>query len=417
MKMKTRILMAALLSLATLFPMTGCKKTEKTEESSWDLTIPSHSEEESEDPANHSCTEDSTEDSSGITQSTPHTLNRHSYDLVVPTGTRVMSDEPDLPENIVYWDPSRDLKDAYTLEEATQKYAFIVDHSTLIYTACNELRMSHEFYCADYGSSLFQNSNTVYFLGADGKAIDGTVTDAYLKKPDYTSLTRFADDLGQIYVGNMGYYDPEDPNAPQVTIVELEDDHVFATVAEIYGGNKSNESLYYARTLDGKLFYTVFRNYSGKDDVTNQDRQNFVHYSEILFDHLSPDDFDEPYIYDKLVNTPILGGKHITSFDHLRSAGGKSIRLETTKDSVIETCTIVPDPDDSYLAKSTNDTDWVDVNGMQMRENTASGLQEFVFTIDGTRYYIYMRGRNDNKIDVDSLDALLDLIGECCYIA
>ena len=80
MKNLAKLLMVTLLTLSTLVPVTGCKKSEKA--------APTR-------PAKDSC----------------QTLNTNSYDLVVPTGTIVASDEPELPEAVVYWDPSRNLKE------------------------------------------------------------------------------------------------------------------------------------------------------------------------------------------------------------------------------------------------------------------------------------------------------------------
>ena len=131
---------------------------------------------------------------------------------------------------------------------------------------------------------------------------------------------------------------------------------------------------------------------------------------------IHPDDKVEPYLYDKLVNTPILGGRFITSFGHIEYIYGKSIGLDTKDDSPIYYGSLAIDAPDSYLEKGIDDTDWVDANGMQMRENKYSDYQEFVFTIDGTRYLLHVFGRNDKKSEVDSLDALLKLIEEGCYI-
>lgn len=383
MKKLAKLLMATLLTLSTLVPVTGCKKSEKAT---------------STRPAKDSC----------------QTLNTNSYDLVVPTGTIVASDEPELPEAVVYWDPSRDLKEKYTIEEALKKYAIVVGHSTLIYTACDELRMDHSFYCTDYGAKRFENSNSAFFLGSDGNPIDGLVTRADLRDPDCSSLSEFKENLGWLYVGNMGYYSPEDPDAPKITIFEELDDHIFASVKNT--PPYSEEGLYYATVIDGKVFYSVYKIISRDDEFTDEDRQEFLRYSKILFEHLSPDDKVEPYLYDKLVNTPILGGRFITSFGHIEYIYGKSIGLDTKDDSPIYYGSLAIDAPDSYLEKGIDDTDWVDANGMQMRENKYSDYQEFVFTIDGTRYLLHVFGRNDKKIEVDSLDALLKLIEKGCYI-
>ena len=90
--------------------------------------------------------------------------------------------------------------------------------------------------------------------------------------------------------------------------------------------------------------------------------------------------------------------------------------METRKDSRIESFAIVPDPEDSYLQKAEYDTDWEDADDIRMRENTLNGAQEFVFSIDGTRYLCYLHSRNDERIDVDSLKTILKLITKDCFI-
>ena len=56
------------------------------------------------------------------------------------------------------------------------------------------------------------------------------------------------------------------------------------------------------------------------------------------------------------------------------------------------------------------------VNGMQMREDSRLHSQDFVFTIDGTRYLCYWQYRGIEKIDVDSLDGFLKFFEENCCV-
>ena len=391
MKKQVRSLMALGLTLSVLIGVNGCGKS--TVETAAQIDPVQSQTEKQKEPV--------------------QTFNTDSYDLVVPTGTRVSSEEPEVPESIVYWSPSRALKDRYTLEEAQEKYSFVVGHSTLIYTRCDELRMSHEFYCVDYGDKLFWNENSAYFLGADGKVTDSFVNYANLKESDCNSFDEFIEKLGWIYVGNMGHYSPEDPDAPKITVVEQTDDHVFAAVKVL---PHYEEALYYAKLIDGRLFYTVFKAQSSDRELTDKDREGFVRYSKILFEHLSKDDRSEPYIYDKIVNTPILGGKRITGFNNISGISGKYIRLSTKDDAPIYNIQIVPDADDSYLVKGKNDTDWIESDGVKMREDPSSRSKDFVFTIDGTRYFCSFQLENDKDVKVDSLAGLMKLIGDYSYV-
>ena len=393
MKKQVRSLMASVLALSVLIGMTGCGKS----------TVDTASQTE---PAQSvTVTEKQKE--------TAQTFNTDSYDVVVPTGTRVSSENPNVPENIVYWSPTRAPKDRYTIEEALEKYAFVVGHSTLIYTRCDELRLDHEFYCVDYGYELFWNENSAYFLGSDGKWLDSFVNSADLEESDCNSLSEFTEKLGWIYVGNMGHYSPEDPDAPKITVVEQTEDHVYATVKIL---PHDNEALYYAKLIGGKVFYTVFKVQSSDRELTDKEREGFVRYSKILFEHLSEDDHAEPYIYDKLVNTPILGGKRITGFNNIYGIHGKLIELRVKEKAPMYSIYISPDADDSYLAKKQGYTDWVDSDGVKMRENSRSGSKDFVFTIDGTRYFCSFQLENDKKVNADSLASLMKLIGDYSYV-
>ena len=391
MKKQIRSFMASVLAISFLIGMSGCGKS-MTETATQTATAQSQTEKQKE-PA--------------------QTFNTDSYDVVVPTGTRVSSEEPEVPESIVYWSPTRALKDRYTLEEALEKYAFVIGHSTLIYTRCDELRMSHEFYCVDYGDKLFWNENSAYFLGSDGKVTDSFVKYANLKESDCNSFSEFIEKLGWIYVGNMGHYSPEDPDAPKIMVIEQTDDHVFATVKVL---PHYDEALYYAKLIDGRLFYTVFKVQSSDRELTVKDREGFVRYSKILFEHLSKDDRSEPYIYDKIVNTPILGGKRITGFNNISGISGKYIRLSTKDDAPIYNIQIVSDADDSYLVKGKNDTDWIESDGVKMREDPSSRSKDFVFTIDGTRYFCSFQIKDEKEVKVDSLAGLMKLIGDYSYV-
>ena len=150
-------ILAAALSFSLLILISGCSKSTDPEGSKQTETRNAGIAEYVEDG-------DSSGDTLASIPPTDSDDTRSSkytggYELAIPTGTRVMSDDPELPEEIVYWDPERYLAPEYTLEEATERYAFVADHTTLIYNSCDELSMSHEFRCVDYGSRLFSNRN------------------------------------------------------------------------------------------------------------------------------------------------------------------------------------------------------------------------------------------------------------------
>lgn len=406
-------MIATLLSLSILTSMTGCAKSREIEGSSSDLTVPGQSGDSSSDPTDTSDSEDYSSDptvTSDIEETKQQTFNTNSYELAIPTGTRVMSDAPDLPEEIVYWDPGRDLASEYTLEEATGKYAFVADRTTLIYNSCDELSMSHSFNCVDYGSRLFSNSNTAQCLDPDGNVHAGNITHLQLNVEENVSANTPFEEMAH---DPMCYYRLP-PQEFVIEEIEQADDHVIQHITET---GTSREFLYYGKVMGNDLLLVTFENYNSDNTLTDTDIKDFVHYAEVLLGHLEPDDGSEPYLYDKLVNVPFIGGRYVTGFDHFISINGKTLGLETKKDTLIDYFTLVTDPEDSYLEKRDGMTDWEDENDIKMRESTQySYYQEFVFTIGGTRYFCRAQNRDEKKIDVNSLDDLLKILDDCCYI-
>ncbi len=433
MKRPLKLLIISLLTVSTLVPVSGCKKNESTRSETDNnqavntdtnnLDDPTETIEKSDEPK---LSEIENSKSTDPIKDSYLTFNTDTYSLIIPgaRGTVEDSDEPETPEALVYWDPSRALKEEYTMDEAFKKYAIVAGKSTLIYTACDDLRTYHEFYCPDYGYGEFWNFNQAVFLDADGKAIDGRITNAYLKGSDSASLSEFKENLGQLFVDSKLPFrvDPEDL---QITIIEDTDDHIFASIIikSVYRNEENNEevdydeALFYAEIISGNVFFTVYENRWLDHEFTDEERQYFTRYSKIYFDHLSPDDKVEPYIYDKLVNTPILGSRHVTSFNNIHEARNGSIQLRAKPESPIYNLHIYIGVKDSNFEKK-DGTEWEEKDGIKTRESTDyTYSQEFLFTIDGIRYRATFQNSSENKkTDVESLDALLKLIEDNFYI-
>ena len=251
----------------------------------------------------------------------------------------------------------------YTLEEATGKYAFVADRTTLIYNSCDELSMSHSFNCVDYGSRLFSNSNTAQCLDPDGNVHAGNITHLQLNVEENVSANTPFEEMAH---DPMCYYRLP-PQEFVIEEIEQADDHVIQHITET---GTSREFLYYGKVMGNDLLLVTFENYNSDNTLTDTDIKDFVHYAEVLLGHLEPDDGSEPYLYDKLVNVPFIGGRYVTGFDHFISINGKTLGLETKKDTLIDYFTLVTDPEDSYLEKRDGMTDWEDENDIKMREST-----------------------------------------------
>ncbi len=331
------------------------------------------------------------------------------YELAVPTGTRVTSDEPDMPEEIVYWDPQRDLKAEYTLKEATEKYAFIVDYTTLIYTACDELQTQHEFICVDYGSHLFSNHNTILCLNSDGKVLEGNVSYLELDTMDGTSADQVISELPYKFAGPMGGYSEENSTL-DIRVIENTEDHVLVHIRDSKD-EPSHEALYYAKPVGG-TWILVIRNVWNTQTAYLEDKDIpvFTHYAEILLNHLGPDDGKEPYIYDKIVNTPFLGGMRLAGFNYLSRAGTSSISLRTYRDDDLYDITITQDPKNPEEF-----SDWEDMGDMKSQKSDF-GSQSLYFTKDGVSYLCHFQNKSGEYTDFDSSEEFLDFVRDHCYI-
>ena len=66
----------------------------------------------------------------------------------------------DLPESVRYLDGSRKLKKSYTLEEAQERYAVKLAHSTVICSECDSYVMTCRFCCIDYDANIYSCINS-----------------------------------------------------------------------------------------------------------------------------------------------------------------------------------------------------------------------------------------------------------------
>jgi len=406
MKKSMKTILAFALSFSILTMAAGCKR---------DMLLPTTVADPSVQDTRSSVAEtaDSVSDTSSSEESETSEPTRKagpavtrytaSYELAIPTGTREMSDDPDLPEEIVYWDPSRVLAPEYTLEAATEKYAFVADHTTLIYNRCDELSMLHSFRCVDYGSRLFSNKNSAKCLDPDGKIHEGRITHLQLNALKNGSVSTSFEEMAH---DPMCYFATQ-PFELVTEEIQLTDDHVIQHITDTIS---SREFLYYGKVMGGNLLAVTFENNNSDDPLTEKDIGDFIHYAEVLLDHLEEDNGSEPYIYDKIVNTPFLGGMHIAGFNYLSSVDRTSLRLITRPDSDFFSITLIRDPKDPEEYGS-----WEDIGGMKSQKGDF-GSQKLYFTVDGVSYLCSFQNRTGEFADFASSSDLLDFIRENCYV-
>lgn len=400
LKKNIKHIVSSVLSLSILLAAAGCRKNVKdidTDNTGSYETIPS--------------TETlATSDEPDLSKESISTKYTGSYEIATPTGTRADSDDPYLPEEIVYWDPDRELKPEYTLKEAIERYAFIVDHTTLIYTACDDLQARHEFYCGDYGAQLFVNFNNFYCLDSNGEfhEFHKRLFSAFeLNHIKCSSSKQLIDNLATLlpprFFGMYGLYSTMSSTL-ETKVIESSEDY-----ALIYLRDDNAISLCLGRPVGKTWLLVSCYRYNADEELTEKELSDFKHYAGILFEHLSPDDGIEPYIYDKIVNTPFLGEMHISSFNSLGAISGKSICLLDHKDGRI--LYVTPDSGDLDPEKQPDHSDWEDMGDMKVRKGD-HGSNEFYFTMDGVPYRVFYQISTGDHSDFDSSEDLLKFIRE-----
>ena len=251
------------------------------------------------------------------TTKTSHELPRGEipFESVYLMGTHPLSDNPNFPDNIRYLDDTRDLKDAYTFEEAVSRYAIRLYYSTVICNNCDDYTMTHSFSCTDYGNNYYSCNNTIRL-----KEPVYLSDDLVLQDTTFTTLAEFKSQLEDI-----GFVCIEDARVRQysedfvsATIIEQTDDYIFASVeTKDFSFSDTHYHYYFAEVIGNRVYLTWFRfiKNNGKDPLTEDGLNEFKKISLLVFSHLEKDDGKEPYIYDKFVN--ISWGKEIRSFNDI----------------------------------------------------------------------------------------------------
>lgn len=205
--------------------------------------------------------------------------------------------------NIVYYDSSRNLKDIYTFKEALNKFAFKVSESTLIFEE--------------------NDKTTFYTLSLDNTIHDELINVQFNYKQDiYTSL-------GVIYLGESNSSTLEEFKSnfesgilsdktkwtvENVNIIDSNNEYVFASWT-----NKAAVTIngyYFAKQIGNKIYYAY-----NTSLTTLNDKKISLLLEEFkeFFTCLKEDDGIEPYIYDKIINVPVVLNKKIKDANSIYS--------------------------------------------------------------------------------------------------
>lgn len=190
---------------------------------------------------------------------------------------------------ISYYDKSRNINDTYTFKEATDKFAFLVGDSTLIFKSKEKVKLEMIYKNQDMDTQ-FEYDNEIHT----------SLNSMYIGKSNSTTLQNFITNFN-----NGILSDTVSKNVENVKILESANDYVFASW--INKGFSTTYEYYYAQKIGDNIYYVY------NSSIVSQDNKTSILLSEFkeLFTCLSIDDGKEAYIYDKIMNVPIVLNKQI----------------------------------------------------------------------------------------------------------
>lgn len=226
--------------------------------------------------------------------------------------------------NNVYYDGSRKIKSTYTFDEATEKFAFVVDKSTLIFKKNDKVSLvfiqnqNNNNYYVSIRDIRFYYDITGEEIHNHGGSDVGTLC---FGESDISDLETF---VNNFKTGN--FRKDRTHNVKNIEVIESNKDYFIGNWIDDVDGFKLNE-YYYAQKIGNKLFYAYRSSYVDE----SSDFDLIVKELKSLFSCLSEDDRQEPYIFDKILNVPIIKNK-ISSNDKIGSIENNNVYVESGPD-------------------------------------------------------------------------------------
>lgn len=197
--------------------------------------------------------------------------------------------------DVIYYDNKRELKDTYTFKEAVRKFAFKVNENTLIFEENDKVILD----MATTGKTIYNELEPTYFVYKRKNNI--SLESLYLGESNSTSLEEFKTNFNEGVLSNNQKLTVENVN-----IIEFNDEYFFGSWVK-----KSITSMYeyyFAKVIGGKVYYAYHPTILKHSDA---EISELLEEFKSLFNCLSRDDGKEPYIYDKMVNVPLVLNKKI----------------------------------------------------------------------------------------------------------
>lgn len=225
------------------------------------------------------------------------------------TGSNVSSSD-------VYYDSSRNLKSEYTFEEVTEKFAFVVENTTLKFEKNNKVSMLLIVF-PDKKESNIQDARFYYDCSDENYNSGGDIGTINVGESNANNFQEFIDNFK-----NGKLNEKTIKEVQNVEIIETTDDYVLGswTVGEDY---EKLYEYYFAKKIGNTIYY-VYRS-SVIDE--KQDIDILVKEFKSLFSCLSEDDKKEPYIYDKVINTPAVTNQKKISYKDIFSVDSQKVNF------------------------------------------------------------------------------------------
>lgn len=296
--------------------------------------------------------------------------------------------------DVTYYDKDRELKDTYTFKEAVSKFAFKVNESTLIFEENDKTTLKHvqqdETIHNDLWNAQFEYKQDIYT----------SVGQIYVGESSATTLEEF---INNFKVGKLS--ENTTWTVENVNIIESNNDYVFASWTN--KGLVTNYEYYFAKKIGSKIYYAY------NSSVVSYNDTKFAlllpQFKE-FFTCLKEDDGKEPYIYDKIMNVPIVLNKRIQNVDYIygiinSDTGYIDGSVSFNKDDTTDFITIEYGADGYY-----NKIDWakkLDSNIQYTREDS-----ENFYGIKDNGIVQIIQIQNYDEDEVKNLDELNRFMGE-----
>lgn len=294
--------------------------------------------------------------------------------------------------DVLYYDNSRELKDSYTFKEAVSKFAFKVNESTLIFEENDKTTLEHimqeETIHNDLWNAQFEYKQDIYT----------SVGQIYVGESSATTLEEFVNNFKVGKLSENTTWEVENVN-----IIEVNNDYVFASWTN--KGLVTNYEYYFAKKIGSKIYYAY------NSSVVSYNDTKFallLPQFKDFFTCLKEDDGKEAYIYDKIMNVPIVLNKRIQNIDYIygiinSDTGYIDGSVSLNKDDTSDFITIEYGADGYY-----NKIDWtkkLDSNIQYAREDSENfyGIKD-----SGIVQIIQIQNYNDDEIkNLDELNSFM----------